>query len=282
MSIAEKLQTIAENEQRVYEAGKAKGKADGITEGYINGKTDGYAEGKADGFNVGYESGKADGITEGIEEGKDAEYNRFWDDALKAAAVGDFAFAGPFWTDKAFDPPRGTVIQPKRAVYMFANAYITDLVTLCEEKEITIDFSKSTSLMYTFYGAYGAKFTRIGVVNTTGINTLYGTFYSQSKLHTIVKIILKEDGSQAFNTPFNGCSALENLEIEGTIGQNGFNVSPCTKLSRASITSIVNALSSTTSGLTVTISKTAKEAAFTDAEWADLIATKSNWTISLN
>jgi hypothetical protein len=65
------------------------------------------------------------------------------------------------------------------------------------------------------------------------------------------------------------------------IGQKNFNVHWSPKLSKASIESIINALSSTTSGLTVTISKTAKEAAFTSAEWSALIATKSNWTISL-
>jgi hypothetical protein len=65
------------------------------------------------------------------------------------------------------------------------------------------------------------------------------------------------------------------------IGQKNFNVHWSPKLSKASIESIINALSSTTSGLTVTISKTAKEAVFTTEEWATLIATKPNWTISL-
>lgn len=193
MSIAEKLQTIAENEQRVYEAGKQ------------------------------------------------AEYDRFWEDTLENMGLGDFAFAGPTWTDESFNPPRGTVIQPSRAVYMFACAGITDLVALCEKKEITIDFSKSTSFMDTFYGAYGANFTRIGVVNTTSSNGLNQIFYGQTRLHTIVKIILRADGSQTFAAAFNNCSALENVEIEGTIGKDGFNVSSCTKLTHDSLMSILNA-----------------------------------------
>ena len=52
-------------------------------------------------------------------------------------------------------------------------------------------------------------------------------------------------------------------------------------LDKASTTSVVNALSSTATGQTATFNKTAKEAAFTDTEWSELIATKSNWTISL-
>lgn len=183
-----------------------------------------------------YEAGKA----KGIEEGKKSEYDRFWEDTLKNMGLGDFAFAGPTWTDESFNPPRGTVIQPSRAVYMFACARITDLVALCEEKEITIDFSKSTSFMDTFYGAYGANFTRIGVVNTTSSNSLNQTFYGQLKLHTIVKIILRDDGSQTFPSAFNNCSALENVEFEGTIGQN-MDVHWSTKLTHDSLMSILNA-----------------------------------------
>ena len=106
-------------------------------------------------------------------------------------------------------------------------------------------------------------------------------FNGARNLVTIEKIIIKTDGSQVFNGAFDTCNSLENLTIEGTIGQNGLNLQWSTKLSRASIESIANALSSTTSGLSITLSKTAKEAAFTDTEWADLIATKSNWTINL-
>lgn len=63
------------------------------------------------------------------------------------------------------------------------------------------------------------------------------------------------------------------------------------KLSKPSITSIINCLSTTTSGLTVTLSKTAVNNAFetsegvadgsTSQEWLNLVATKTNWTISL-
>ena len=90
---------------------------------------------------------------------------------------------------------------------------------------------------------------------------------------------------------FTNCFQLQNLTIEGIIGQNGFNVQWSTKLSKASITSIINALSETTSGLTVTLSKTAVNNAFetsagaadgsTSEEWTTLEGTKTNWTISL-
>ena len=105
----------------------------------------------------------------------------------------------------------------------------------------------------------------------------------------LLKLILKEDGSQSFSSTFSKCDELENIVIEGVIGKNGFNVSACTKLSGASIVSIIEALSDTTSGLTVTLSQTAVDnMAFpivgnkgTYNSWTDLEQSRTNWTISL-
>jgi hypothetical protein len=67
----------------------------------------------------------------------------------------------------------------------------------------------------------------------------------------------------------------------GTVSVSGLNLQWSTKLSKASITSIINCLSSTTSGLSITLSKTAVDNAFTAEEWAALENTKHNWTIAL-
>ncbi|MFR8974816.1 MAG: hypothetical protein ACLVG9_02365, partial [Eubacteriales bacterium] len=55
----------------------------------------------------------------------------------------------------------------------------------------------------------------------------------------------------------------------------------CKKLTKSSITSVINGLSDTVTGKTATFNQTAKEAAFTNEEWAVLIGTKPNWTFSL-
>ena len=228
MSIAEKLQTIAENEQRVYEAGKQ------------------------------------------------AEYDRFWETHLSKAQDGIYAYAGKGWDDETFNPPRGTVIQPTYAYGMFFCTSITDLAALCEEKEITLDFSKSTNFTQTFYGSGNARLTRIGVVDTTNSAGLSQPFRGQSNLHTIDKLILKADGTQTFTDKFRQCSYLVNIVIEGTIGQNGFDASPCTRLSHDSLMSIINALQSGVSSKTLTLGAT-NLAKLTDAEKA--IATQKGWTL---
>jgi hypothetical protein len=110
-------------------------------------------------------------------------------------------------------------------------------------------------------------------------------------VETIDKIVVNEQTAFTSASSFTGCTNLKNVVFEGTLGQNGLNLQWSSKLSKASIESIINALSSTTSGLSVTLSKEAVQKAFetsegandgnTSDEWLNLIATKNNWTITL-
>ena len=78
---------------------------------------------------------------------------------------------------------------------------------------------------------------------------------------------------------FTNCTSLENIKITGPMyGNVNFQWCP---LTADSMRSVVSALSDTATGRAATFNKAAKEAAFTDEEWAALIATKQNWTISL-
>ena len=247
MTTAEKLIQIAENEPRVYQAG----------------------------------------IEEGVEQGRKAEYDAFWDDYQQNGerVNYNYGFYNKGWADASFKPKYNII--PTRANQMFAESYISDLVGILENCGVTLDLSQATNIYMTFY--WCLNLTRVPVVDTRACTndsqTFTYLFGSDANLISIEKLILKDDGSQPFANTFSGCYKLQEIRIEGTIGQNGFNVSPCTKLSKASITSIINALSSTTSGLTVTLSKVAVDAAFeggsAGAEWTALKNTRTNWTISL-
>ena len=244
MSIAEKLQTIAENEQKVFESGKQ------------------------------------------------AEYDRFWDTYQANGNRTDYsnAFAGVGWTSEIFKPKHD--IKPINAYMMFRATQLNlDLVEHLEAMGVTLDFSQATNTQYLFNNS---QFTRIGIVDvrsSTNSRPLDNTFAQCTNLVTIDKIYLKTGTQGECANTFSGCTALKNLSLEGEIKSNGFDIRYSTLLSKASITSIINALSTTTSGLTVTLSKTAVNNAFetntgsadgsTSQEWLNLIATKSNWTISL-
>ncbi len=115
-------------------------------------------------------------------------------------------------------------------------------------------------------------------------------FYYCTNLTTIPQLDTSKGIS--FNYMFNSCSKLTNLTMAGTIKANGMDLQHSTKLSKASIISVINALSDTTNALKVQLSKTAVNNAFetsggvadgsTSEEWTTLIATKANWTIALS
>ena len=135
-----------------------------------------------------------------------------------------------------------------------------------------------------------AQITVLPEIDTTGMKNITSLFHYAANLTTITKLILKDDGSQVASTAFNGATKLVTMIVEGTIGQN-FDLSPCTKLSKESITSVINALSSTTTSMKLTLSKTAVNNAFginvddattypEGSEYYTLRHSKDNWTIS--
>ena len=106
-----------------------------------------------------------------------------------------------------------------------------------------------------------------------------GIFNGCKLLTTIADFTVENAGD--FKNTFMECNALETLNIKGEIAVDGCNLGYSKKLNKESIKKVIGILSTTTSGLTVTLSKTAVNNAFTDAEWNTLIATKPNWNISL-
>ncbi len=203
MSIAEKLTAIAENQQKVFDAGKQ------------------------------------------------AEYDRFWDEFQDYGNRTNYTYAFAYggWTDETYNPKYK--IRPTMSNNIFmSNADITDT-------KVTIDLT-----------------------NPNG-NQKFGLFTSATKLKTIRKLIINETNIfQASTSTFNNCKSLENITFEGIIGKS-IDFQWSTLLSRESIENIVSCLSTTATDVTLTLSETAVNNAFTQDEWNTLIAQKPNWTISL-
>lgn len=197
----------------------------------------------------------------GIEQGKKAEYDRFWDSyqndevQQKPRTHYNYAFYQVGWTDITYNPKYDFEIQ--YAVGMFSYNHITDTLK-------ALDFTKLAS-------------------------PASNVFARSKKLKTIRKVIVNE--ATTFSGWFTEDVELENITFEGTIGQSDLNLQWSTKLSKASIENIISVLSTTTSGLAVTLSKTAVNKAFETSEganngatstaWTNLIGTRSNWTVSL-
>lgn len=241
-----------------------------------------------------------DGFERGLDNicvaGEQSEYDRFWDYFQKSGTRTEytFGFAGYGWNEKTFLPKYD--MTPTRAYRMFyyfgqqqytSTKYYSDLVASLLQNNVTLDFSKCTNLTCLFEYTL---ISRVGVISTLGVSAL-DRIFSNAKITTIDKLILKESGSQAFLSTFYKATQLTNLVIEGTIGRNGFNVQWSTKLSCDSIMSIIRALSGSSTGNTVTLSKVAVDQAFESKDgcadgsltdsWADVMASKDNWTFNL-
>lgn len=294
MTIAEQLQTVKDNTIKVLNAGYKYGYDDGYpsgeASGYKTGYADGYAEGENSsfdrGYSYGYETGFMEGEASGIEIGKQAEYDAFWDAYQDNGERTDYTYGFSSWRTGCFYPKYDINIvgSAYNAFYGWKGGKI-DLAARMEECGVRLDTSRATSFEYTFYCSNVNAITRIPKIDTSGADRLAYTFCSSPALITIDELVLREDGSQTFGGPFDWSQNLTNLKVSGTIGTSGFNLNTNAKLSKESIISVVNALSSTVTGQAQTFSLTAVNNAFeggsTGSEWQALIATKPNWTISL-
>lgn len=214
-------------------------------------------------------------------KGRKDQYDEFWniyqDNGNRDRY--QYGFTGYGWTKENFYPkydikPNGT------ASYMFyawenTTKHKISLSQRLKECGVVLDTSKATQLT----GAFNySRFTEIPTIDlslvTLGSKQLFANCWDA--LVTIEKIIMNE------NTEivdwFTNDTGLVNLTIEGTIGQNGFNVQWSTKLSKASILSILRALKDTGEPLyTVTLSKAAVNKAFETSPGANDGSESPEW-----
>ena len=240
MSIAEKLTQIAENEQKVYDAG--------------------------------YSAGQACG----------GGYDEFWDSYQENGnrANCDYMFAGQGWNDETFKP-KYNIKPTTSAGNLFTGTTITDLVARLEECGVELDLSECAEGNYFINGSKTiTTFPTADIRKRSRATTTKYMWYNCPNLRVIEKVILKEDGTQEFDTySFGALPALEEIRFEGVIGQNGLNFSASTNLSHDSLMSILHALkdyagSGTSYKATLGATNLAK---LTDTEKA--IATDKGWTL---
>ena len=128
-------------------------------------------------------------------------------------------------------------------------------------KNVTVDLSNSADCTSLFNNGNGGTVDNIHIKITEKCTNLLSAFVSANKLKTI---IFTDDSVIAAN-----------IDLKW---------SPLTK---ESIISVINALSAEATGKTLTLKKTAVQAAFgtdydSSTEWTTLKNSKSNWTIALS
>jgi hypothetical protein len=247
MSIADKLTRIAENEQKVYEAGKKAEYNDFWDEFQQNGKRDVYYRG-LNGQGWTYENLRP-------------KYDIIPD------RVGDNSSAG-------------------QAIFSNMSKFYGSLKDVFDGRGVKFDTSYIREPNGMFDGA--SNVTEVPHIDLSSTRTNASSIFYGTSIKKIT--ITLPDRDLNYNNCFR-VSKLEELEITGVLRGTNISFQWSPNLKHDGIVNIINALSTTTSGLTVTFSKAAVQKAFetsagandgnTSAEWLALANTKSNWTISL-
>lgn len=254
----------------------------------VNRVIDGYGGGG--GYDDGYADGKRDGIAEGEAQGAENEKKRFWGVYQDNGNRTGWSYGFGGWPVDAIDPLYD--VRPIGAASMFPNITSSNgkglnIPEIEARNNIVFDFSKCTN--FANFIAWGLV-EDLGFVDTTSAAQPIFQYCNALKR---LSIALKEDGSQNCSTSFDNDNGLKELTVVSGVFGSSLNFRWSTKLSKASVYSIFNALSDSTSGLSVTFSKEILNQEFWDpdtdiihpvwsiGEWAALIATKPNWTINL-
>ncbi len=244
----------------------------------------GYERGYAEGEKVGYSNGYTDGETKGKEQGYAEGYN---EGTIPSYYIGEIY--------GLYD----SVVFPENSeIYLrLAKLFNQNAGYVCRKtknlKKLTLEIG-STEFEFIYFGGFIRENTDIEILDFSNLGVKIGSVdyfaLGATKLKSIYGALDFSECTVA-TLWLNSANALEDIEFVPNTIKISIDFYWCTKLSKASLTSIINGLSAETSGLTVTLSKTAVNKAFetsegandgsTSAEWLALIATKPNWNISL-
>jgi hypothetical protein len=198
--------------------------------------------------------------------GKENWYDLFWDTFQNNGNRN--SYGGAFnrqdsskynsnnWNDDIFDPKYDFIL--KYCAMMFQYSGITSLAAKLRSKGLKFDTSQCDSFLQMFQGANVKDVPYLDGSNCTSLSYTFGT---NSKVETIDGLKLTNKLTTVGNA-FGGASKLTHCLFEGELAITGLDLHWSTLLDKESITSLINILSTETSGLTVTLSLTAVNNAF--------------------
>lgn len=190
----------------------------------------------------------AENVPKVYEAGKKAEYDDFWDAYQRNGTRTNYHTAfRTGWTDAIYNP--------KYPIVCSSNNSATSMFTYTSITDTKVPITISGNNTGVFYGA--SSLVTVYSLDVSGVTANIGDWFMQ-------------------------CPKLANIKFVGVIPM-GMDISAC-PLTAQSLVSIVEHLSSTTSGKTLIVKASAVNNAdwsTTDYEsWDALIATKPNWTFS--
>lgn len=213
------------------------------------------------------------------DKGKQDENNEWWDNISAYGARTNWQYVFMAWKGKAIKPPYK--LTPTSVFNMFYGA------ANCEVDWDMFDFSGCTEVNAIFAAS---QIKNVGWLDFSNVLNIYQLFKWAGAVET-AKIHLNPNGTKFCQQDFYDMgNNLKNLTFTGVFYGN-VDIHWSSRLTKESIQNLISTASSTHNSYTITLSKTAVNNAFetssgladgsTSQEWLSLVATKSNWTISL-
>lgn len=180
--------------------------------------------------------------------GGDKHYDTFWN-AYQSDGYREtyyYGFCGTGWNRESFNPKYQIVVKGS-AEGMFRNFHYTnkDITQAVDLTPFNINWSGCTGMKQTFYNA---RMLNTGLIDATNCSQLDNTFVNGStgtNKGCLVKITLKVKAATSYTNPIAKQAELTDLIFtnDSVIGNSGWNLSESTKLTAASVKSILSALS---------------------------------------
>lgn len=250
MSIAEKLTTIAENVQKVYEAGKAAGGGSGdYDKGYEDGKNSVYS---------------ADRFFRNCKQVKIHSLNDLYDIYGSSSVVINLDKVNTLEWFGAVNIGEVSNI----------NTTVEHLTINCPNK-----VSNIRELVYCGYNVEDKTLKRLTLnVDTSKATSFWGMFAYQRALEVVDGYPIDCSSSTGNIAMFNNTTALKDIRFVANTIKCSFNIAQCPNLSDETVQSIIDGLADLTGGTaqTLTVHATVGDK-LTDEQKATITA--KNWTL---
>ena len=198
----------------------------------------------------------------------DGHYDAFWDMFQKNGTRTEYryAFAYTDWTEEMFKPKYPFKLAGDNT-YAFLGVQ-----AVWEDKIFEVDTAEAVNLIWAFRLT---KFKRIGKCDLSSATNIQGIFSFCSNLVSIAQIVAHEN--LVWHEAFLYSTNLEEVRFSGVIG-NSIGFTDCSKLSVASVQSVIDHLKDLTGQSTQTLTLHATVGIkLTEAQKAAITA--KNWTL---
>lgn len=185
-------------------------------------------------------------ITEVYEAGKQAQNEAFWEVfttshnlAGKPYVRTNYQWAFSQWQEENFYPTKDITPKTLYGTFQSFNEYKTpmDLRRRLIDCGVKLETQNVESVQAAFYMACISALPALDLRQCT----IFNGAFNESKIETIEKIILKDDGSQEMMSNTFKTATLKNIAFEGKIGTN-VTFGSCHLLTDESVQSIIDAL----------------------------------------